>query len=1160
MNVFLINIYERNSYLTVKVDNLSYTLKLDESLDSGVLTIPRSTKQSLFQRFARVDIYISDGTTNQTKTWLIYDTKVEIESKYGTERYNHILSIIEPIKWLEKFQCGSLGYTQPIDENVTQKTLLDYVERLMDLVPFVQYDKISSTRLFRLDLTTKNYIKNVIARQVFIEKKNLREHLIELFKMINAIPRIEYDYGWKLKADFVNNRLLPITIGAGDIDYISEAQGETFAQAIESHHENTIPEETTFESTITDFVSFRNNDIILGDSNLQLFTSHPISELKNFTLLAYESGGSGLEEYNLNKFIFELNVYNALDFKGSDYGVPEENTKELAVYWTYKSNVIQGFSEQFLELAIFETTAIDRILSYLGVEGLKTEIVFKVEYEPYFEKTRSKQYREDIAPYSLNYDMIDFESSKNINLSEGLNDAFDITENMYGVIQRTGVDTVMFSRKHYNLADIYNIGDYTTDGYIVTKVEVIPYTAHFIARYEASKNWNRISQFIKLPTEFRPYEITRQGADRSVKRNIIFNLCYVELSSSENTNSLTDLGDNIANIRTAFMETFKTGTYQKSFGVLKMKIDNNDFGVMRPVASYSEKNTLRWKADFTDTKLANKNITENGWTTELIQGGVFYTNDDGSIEFLNLSLSNSVWQFLFTNYENENALITGSQLTQATLETIRAMSNRFPYIDDNINVVVLKDPSHTAFDIFKYVDPNNAYDTLADLISFEPIGTEGVLYLVRDTYIIYEWSDTESDYVYSDVAVAVKSDFVYDFPTYKIDKDGSEILGIEIAMPILPQYDEINKFIVGESLVSDNVLLRPRDTSKTLYWYGMSSSMTKFNSKKIPSTATQVSTLSDLDVSSNVITVPSAVYSNYNTYALGDSERNLYFAVNQVDFSGTKTELTAVYFNFLWQRKQPPYSIPPVNYYEVSIDLEDYLLSEYGIIQNEYIYVNIVLSDTLIADYTVLTQEIEKADIALRDYLLGEYGLIKQDIEIVDIVLRDYLNAQYGIIKQDLYSVNISLKDVLNANYGLFKGDLAWETSDSSYYASATTKYTLTKDNDGYPLPDEYDYAVDDALRVIIYNLQLSNSIEYGGAGTQINISDVLATQEPITSASNTETVETFFANLDSTNYAIFVAGNMTDTVIKITDKNANITYWKPDYGYDYYKLVNEIV
>ena len=283
MFTYNINIYERNLISTVKVDTLSFTLKLDESLDTGVLVIPRSIRKAKISRFSRVEISINDGTTTETTYWLTFSTKVEIESRGANKRYRHTLALIEPTKWLEKFLVGTMTFTQPL--RGTQKILYDYIERVRQTVPLVPNSLRNTTRLFTLDPTFKTKIENVIAPQIYLDKKNLREVLIELFKVVNAIPRLYYDNGWVLTGDFINQKQLEIEIGDGDLDYMQEASGENLAQSVEMFHENTVVDNIMYEGSQTDYISFRNDNVVLGTSDLKLLLSQPISELYSLECL-----------------------------------------------------------------------------------------------------------------------------------------------------------------------------------------------------------------------------------------------------------------------------------------------------------------------------------------------------------------------------------------------------------------------------------------------------------------------------------------------------------------------------------------------------------------------------------------------------------------------------------------------------------------------------------------------------------------------------------------------------------------------------------------------------------------------------------------------------------------------------------------------------------
>ena len=636
-----------------------------------------------------------------------------------------------------------------------------------------------------------------------------------------------------LTVDCINQRQLEIEIGDGDIDYIQEASGENFAQSAEIFHENTIPEKDNviYEGSITDYITFRNNDVILGESDLRLVLTQPISELKNITLFAYTNNPleNDVIEINLNDYIYEKKAFNSLNFDGG------KGTQAYSVYWQYKSNEILGFSQTYG--GIFETSAIERI--YADIYGLDVNILepsqwgkllFKVEYIPYYETMRSIQYREDFEPYALSPDMLDQFSGLLINQGERINELYDLTENVYGQIQRIGVDTISTSKKHYHFSEVYNYGDYTTDGYIVTKVEIIPYTTYLIARYEFSKNWNRIAQFIQIDKEFRPYEVSLTKSAFTLKRDVLINVGFVEISNEKVFNTDTN---NYSTVQGIFMNTFKTGTYlTNNIAALKIRTPYSIDSLAKPTITVAEKNMFKWKVDFLDTKLAGKRVTPDVedligiLSGRRIQKGVYYTNENGELETIKMYLHNGIY--------DTNPLASPSEVDIA-----KQIADNFPLVDVSSYAARLINP-------------------------------------------------------------------IYELPDYAIKKDSAEVLGLELYMPVIPRYDFVDTFVIGDSLLKENVLIRKRTVSKTLWFYGLTNPIEKTKTDTIDlSSATLLGNISS-SIYSDRIVVNSLIYDNYDYYAIADTNGNLYLGVNQVDYSGVKTDISTIYFNFLSNKTLPP--------------------------------------------------------------------------------------------------------------------------------------------------------------------------------------------------------------------------------------------------------------
>jgi len=108
---YQIKIYERNRITNIEPLSFNETIKLDESLDSALLVIPRLSRKKPFTRFSRVNVKITKNSQTREVDYLIYAQQVNISQKGKSLLYEHTLGLIEPIKWFEKFQVGTLTFT-----------------------------------------------------------------------------------------------------------------------------------------------------------------------------------------------------------------------------------------------------------------------------------------------------------------------------------------------------------------------------------------------------------------------------------------------------------------------------------------------------------------------------------------------------------------------------------------------------------------------------------------------------------------------------------------------------------------------------------------------------------------------------------------------------------------------------------------------------------------------------------------------------------------------------------------------------------------------------------------------------------------------------------------------------------------------------------------
>jgi hypothetical protein len=1110
---YVITIYEKDNTVIVKPDMLSDVLKLDESLDSGIMTIPRLERKKIFKRFSKVKIETYEGESlEETVYYLIYNAKREIGQKGTTKKYNHTIALIEPTKWLEKFVIGTKTFTQKLSS--TRYTFGDVLDIIQELAPIKPFSVLSTTRLFEYDTTFYNKVKDLEIPQQFIDKKNLREIFIVIFKTINVIPRMYYDSGWYVTGDFINKNNLGFDLEEEIIDYQQEAFGEDFGFKAQSFTENVIVDDknkrpSLFAASITEFISVRSDNIIVGESNFKLILDNKMNRLIKLEISAYDNSVSPVD---ITSRCYTKDVYDTLDY---DSGV---GTQSNSCYWEYKQNYIDGLNETF---GIFGTDMSIETL-FTGTLTNIDDYLFRVVYEPFIETDRTEQYRIDIEDFELDSEMLSEESSLIMNIDEKLNDIHDLSTNIFGRIQRIGVDTISISKKHYtikpyhpttNSKGIYSLGDYTEDNYKVTVVEKVRYKSFVIARYELSKNWNRLAQFIQVDKEFRPYEISLTKSNFTLKRDITIPLGSFEIDKVSTQGTLTtqerDLKDKF--MKTLALSVSSTDKHYTAIA-LQFSASNTITGidaVYKPLMLLGEKNLVKFKLDFNDTKIAGSRIKVStvAGNRVLQRKIVPYTDDSGYAK---------LYRFYF--YENYTEPIAST--TSLYDMGYYLLAKDFPKIE--INVEQKRVYFGNSF--------INAYENvLANIVEdFETLeeifGVAGQYYLDDDSKNLYtKIGDSAPELIQKIALQETEPNFIT--PEYALYKDPSEVLGISFILPILVNKDLIDNIIIGEQMVKENFMIgrrtyRVADNIKAITFKTRSYKFSQFDTSYLADlTATsEAVTVTDNDY----ISVPSNIYTNNDYYAIVDSDNMSYVAVNQRNADGTKTTVSRIYFNFNQSFNNNAY---------------------------HNVVAGLILDLDLQATVSFALKNIT-ANLALELDLQATAHIV--DFLLASASMNLGLNLNAIAKKINVLLASASMNVSVNLYSAALKGYKEYESSNETYYNSASSKSTVYIDRTDSALPDVYSYDLDHALRVYLYNLGNSNETEYNASGNQVDLIGAYY------SADN-EDVE-FILQDDTTAYADFIAGTF-DGVIKVDwidgPFGATTSYYVASYPLKgYYKVI----
>jgi hypothetical protein len=249
-----------------------------------------------------------------------------------------------------------------------------------------------------------------------------------------------------------------------------------------------------------------------------------------------------------------------------------------------------------------------------------------------------------------------------------------------------------------------------------------------------------------------------------------------------------------------------------------------------------------------------------------------YTYDNGTFDMSEIELYHDYWAFRVDAIDDD-------------LIAMNKAAKYLPYVDTRKNVI----SSGTFADTM-------VCSVYANLAAFPATGKSGVYYLALDTLKIYIWTTAYAEW---GNASAQKNTSMYTVPDHYIIKDRSEILGFEMTLPIVPNKDCVNMFVIGDMLSQDNCLIKER-VAKTLYAYTSTVPFTKANTKNVGSAT--ITAYSPIRVSATCIGINTDYCHSVDYYAIGDEDGNLYLAVNQKGLDGTKTLVNLIWFNFLTSR------------------------------------------------------------------------------------------------------------------------------------------------------------------------------------------------------------------------------------------------------------------
>ncbi len=510
------------------------------------------------------------------------------------------------------------------------------LERVLNLAePHLQ----SVAPRYKLDPVQAVEFENILAPEFAFTKCTLKEILDQIGGFIHGIPRLIRGENGKLDTicyDMLGG-IEEAIISLNKLPYITEIHSqniEDYVTELDSTVDNLVNTLNSGEGALTEpyaggFKSVRSEQAYarIEEGNMVISTSLPIYSIQKLEVIDTTNKVGDITAY-----VFEGAEYGRLSsFDGNYptskayaiyYNLGEKNIKGLS----YKSpNIIGGAGAKYSIANIIKATTGDDITSsWWGSNGngKYPRLAFRITYTPIF-SARILQHKPYVEPDALKRSLV-------YNQGANLVETRYYGENMRGIVARLGNPEFTRSYRMPDLTYIPTIGQifkHNDNDYYITSVTVAVYPESVDFTVGMSKDFNRLSQYIGINSEWRAYEVSERKA---YNRDMVYS-DFCVIGNIVPILNLTFIGNNgLHYIANAFSHSVEgeNENYCNPLTVAQVTTyddQGNDYPMTLPVVSTAFGNAMVFSFGMADNYsagaqsiLENPNNTVTGyWQTDV---------------------------------------------------------------------------------------------------------------------------------------------------------------------------------------------------------------------------------------------------------------------------------------------------------------------------------------------------------------------------------------------------------------------------------------------------------------------------------------------------------------------------------------------------------------
>lgn len=656
-----------SNYYEIKIGNrtiknlyqgASFIERIDEEFDEFRTIQFASKSNQPYPMGAKAEVKIND------KTYYFVVAK-DIVELFAREPlcYSHTLELKEETEFLNHRVAESLGFHRMGAKNIS---ILEAIERYRRIVPLERRDLHEETRLFNISESLKEKLKETLP-EIVLSEGLVFDQLSQFSQLVDAVPYIE-----NRELDFVefNKRGKLITNDRNIVDIRSYHDLTNYITDVVTFISNGTVNHDNYTDTPEAFISPRSEDVVLSDNASQIVLQYPIKDIIKVELVCKISTKYTFNSEEINKFFSDVENYASKQTtvirRGSEYGaiditgfvvpiqkyrtLPSEVsntrlTKANCLYFSYGSNTIEGTGDTYQRFVAFfniETIVTENLIGSLptwkGEESISPaangprNYIFRVTYHPLM-RSRVKMLRSN---ESVPSELLVSQSASTVDLEKQ-------GKLLQNLIKRLGhADKTLF-RIFNSYDNVNHVGDYLSDGYIITAVEHVIYRDYVFSIEQYNKHYNRRSMYVGLNQEPRPFLVGDTVVNRSLNymEKVVISDAVILGTSSLMTDSGKDKFEEMfSKDRMTYSTSVLDGVILSSYDMDNKKEGGSE-EIFLPLVVNEFGNTILLSFELASQTSAGDCVEEKENKSYQTLASVQYTNSKGGVYYLNVNFGSA---------------------------------------------------------------------------------------------------------------------------------------------------------------------------------------------------------------------------------------------------------------------------------------------------------------------------------------------------------------------------------------------------------------------------------------------------------------------------------------------------------------------------------------